>query len=438
MRILYLVGGRNALWGEATVRDAAFVRGLRNAGHEVDAVSLEGPALVDDDLNDAKLFLPLGQGKLHRMFPRLTRVPQALASLIKKPHPVANMTSFAVDGHVDRIGPEAVSRLSGRHKQLRREFAKLLEYIRFKNAQPEIVVLDNIMLSGLAEPLKGALDCKVVSMSQGADRFIESLSEPYRSDARKLARKNARHLAAVFTASRYFAIRATEFLALPPTRVQVVHPGINGDRFINELPRNRHPFTIGFLAPISNKTGLDILIDAINTLMKNTKIKPLLWIAGPVEDERYWHRMQHRLETPAFKDKFKIFGELDARGRKDFYHKLSAFAVSSREPESKGVVILEAMAAGIPVIAPSTGIIPEIFQFANGGLLVSSEAPVWMYAQAFEVLATIPETADQMGKTAAEGVRTYFSIERSAYRLAALLSEFSNKTASEESPKNAG
>ena len=47
MRILYLVGGKSMYAGGATVRDAAFVRGLRDAGHEVDAVSLHGPTSVD-------------------------------------------------------------------------------------------------------------------------------------------------------------------------------------------------------------------------------------------------------------------------------------------------------------------------------------------------------------------------------------------------------
>lgn len=422
MRILYLVGGKNAYWGEATARDVAFVQGLAKGGHEVAAVSLSGSPQVED-ADDAALFHPLGQGKLQAMFPRLTRIPSTLTGLIKKPRPVVNMTSFAIDGHVDRAGPQAVNRLAGRDAQLRRDFARLIEYLKVNQFQPDVIILSNVMLSGLAEPLRGALGSRIVCLSQGSDRVIENLAEPYRSDARKLARKNARLMAMIVATSRFFAIRATEFLAVPPSRVKVVPPGVDLARLVNHAPRVREPFVIGFFAPISNRTGLDILVDSVDSLVRDTEVDPQLWIAGPVEDSRYWQRILRRLDANALKNRYRVLGPLDLKGRREFFPKLSVFAVSSREPESKGVIILEAMAMGIPVIGPSCGIIPEIFQYANGGLLVSSESPVWMYAQAFELLATIPETADQMGKTAAEGVARHFSVERSSAQLAALLEE---------------
>ncbi len=209
MRILYLVGGKNAYWGEATARDVAFVHGLAKGGHDVEAVSLSGPPLVEDADDDA-LFHPLGQGKLQSIFPRLTRVPSTIAGLIKKPRPVVNMTSFAIDGHVDRAGPLAVNRLAGRDSQLRRDFGRLLEYLKNKQFHPDVIILSNIMLSGLAEPLKGALGSRIICLSQGSDRVIENLAEPYRSDARKLARKNARLMAMIVATSRFFAIRVTD------------------------------------------------------------------------------------------------------------------------------------------------------------------------------------------------------------------------------------
>lgn len=426
MRILYLVGGENAFWGGATVRDAAFMRGLAAGDHEVLGVSVFGPAPVDGE-DGVSPFFPLGQGRLKTMFPRLTRVPSTLAGFLKKPRPVTNLTAFAVDGYVDRAGPEVVNLLAGRDKQLRRDFARLLEYLRAKEFRPDVVILSNIMLSGLAEPLKGALGCRLVCLTQGSDRIIENLYDPYRSDARKLARKNARLMSMVVTTSRYFAIRTTEFLALPPNRVRVVYPGIDVERLRNPHPRVRDPFVIGFLSPISNRTGLDILVDALDSLVKNTQIRPQLWIAGPVEDERYWHRILRRLDAAHLKGSHRVFGPLTLKQRREFFPKLSVFAVACREPESKGVIILEAMAMGVPVVGPSCGIIPEIFQYANGGLLVSSESPVWMYSQTFELLATIPETADQMGQVAVEGVAEHFSIERSTAQLIDLLAEATRK-----------
>lgn len=424
MRILYLVSGRDALWGGATVRDAAFVRGLTLSGHEVEAVSISGRALVDGAPDEAGLFKQLAQGKFKTIFPILTRVPLALAGMMRKPRTVKDMTSFAVAGHVDRNGPTAVNVLAGRDKLLRREFSRLIEHLRQSGfGRPDVVVLANAMLTGLAQPLRASLGSRIVCLSQGSDRYVEELAEPYRSDARKLVRKNARHLAMVIATSRFFAIRATEFLALPPTRVKVVPPGIDADKYPGPETRARNPFVIGFLAPISHASGLDILIDAIDSLCKKSAFELELWIAGRVADDRYWQRLKRRLDSTLLKDRHRVLGPMNVEERRAFYPKLSVFAVPSRVPESRGVQILEAMACGIPVVGPASGIIPEIFQHVSGGLLVSSDSPVWMLAQALELLATIPETADQMGKAAAEGVRRHFSVQHAADRLAEALSE---------------
>ncbi len=424
MRILYLVGGNEVIAGGATVRDAAFVRGLEDIGHDVLPVSMYGPTTVEGDLGHGRLFQPLGNNTLRRIFPRLSRVPSRISSIIRRPRPVMSMTSFAVSGkRADLRGPMAVSLLSGANKMQRREFSRLMEHVANRGGGLDAVVLANTMLSGLAEPLKANLGCAVFCLSQGSDRLVEALEEPYRSDARKLVRRNARLFRRVVSTSRYFAIRATESLALPASRIKVVPPGIDADALFNPAPRRRQPFTIGYLAPIAKDKGLDILIDAVESLVHDTAVEPELWIAGRVEDNRYWSRLRRRLEAKELRARHKVFGLLDGMERRGFLEGLSVFVVPSREPESRGTQVLEAMAAGVPVVGPASGIIPEIFQYANGGLLVSSEAPAWMLAQALELIASMPDTADEMGRMASEGVAEYFSLESSARSLAEVIGE---------------
>ncbi|MDR1611964.1 MAG: glycosyltransferase family 4 protein [Planctomycetota bacterium] len=421
MRILYLAGGNHVIGGGATVRDAMFVRGLRNIGHDVLALSVLGAVRVDGAEDDSRLFDTLNSGRITRYFPHLSRLLTTLSSLWRRPRPVRNLTSFAVGGYIDRAGPAAVAMLAGRDKRLRGDFVKCMAFLGGNPPRPDVVVLSTPMLSALVEPLRANLECPVVCLTQGADRTIESLEDPFRSDARKLIRKNARHLSLAVATSRHFAIRATEFMALPAAKVKVVPPGVDASALDNPSPRARRPFVIGFHDSICREKGLDTLVDALDHLVKNGRRDPLLWIAGRIADPRYWQRIKRRLESPLLSGKFKFFGELGARARREFLAGLSVFVVASREPESKGTVILEAMALGVPLIGPSSGIIAEIFQYVNGGLLVSSDAPVWMYAQALELLDSMPETADNLGKNAARGVAEHFSIERAANRLSALL-----------------
>ena len=421
MRIVYLVGGNDVIAGGATVRDATFVRGLQDIGHEVIPVSLYGPADMEGEPGYCKIFHPLGHNTLRRFFPRLSKVPSTLGSLLRRPRPVMSMTSIAVTGRrADLRGPLAVSLLSGANKLQRREFSRLMDYLSGRGA-PDAVILSNTMLSGLAEALRANLGCPLFCLSQGSDRLIEALEEPYRSDARKLVRKNARLFRQVISTSRYFAIRATESFALPASRITIVPPGIDSAALSNPAPRRRLPFTVGFLSPIRKDKGLDILVDAVESLVRDTAVEPELWIAGRVEDDRYWSRLRRRLDAKELGPRHKVFGTLDAKERRDFMEGLSVFVVPSREPESRATQVLEAMAAGVPVVGPACGIIPEIFQYANGGLLVSSEAPAWMFAQALELLASMPDTADEMGRMGSEGVAEYFSVESSAQRLAEVI-----------------
>ncbi len=423
MRILYLVGGNDVIAGGATVRDASFVTGLREAGHDVIPVSLYGPAGIEDESGYSKIFHPLGQTTLRRIFPRLSRLPGSISSAFRRPRPVASMTNLAVTGRrADLMGPLAVSMLSGANKLQRREFARLADYLG-SGYRPDAVLFANIMLSGLAEAVRANFACPIICLSQGSDRVVEALDEPFRSDARKLARKNARLFRRVVTSSRFFAIRATESLALPASRIRVVPPGVDAKSLRNPAPRRRLPFTIGYMAPVRKDKGLDILVEAVESLARDTSVEPELWISGRVEDERYWNRLQRRLDGAALKSRRRIFGSLTGTDRRDFLEGLSVFVVPSREPESRATHMLEAMAAGVPVIGPATGIIPEVFQYANGGLLVSSEAPAWMFAQALELLASMPDTADEMGRVGSEGVEEYFSIGSSARRLVEIIDE---------------
>jgi len=48
------------------------------------------------------------------------------------------------------------------------------------------------------------------------------------------------------------------------------------------------------------------------------------------------------------------------------------FSVPSRFAEPRGVAVLEAMGAGLPVIVPNSGVYPELLAMGGGGNLVES------------------------------------------------------------------
>ena len=77
--------------------------------------------------------------------------------------------------------------------------------------------------------------------------------------------------------------------------------------------------------------------------------------------------------------------------------------------ESFGIVVLEAMASGKPVVAAKVGGIPEVVN-EKTGILVNPEDPVGL-AEAVDKILQDKELKDKMGKTAREQVMKYARVE---------------------------
>jgi glycosyltransferase involved in cell wall biosynthesis len=73
--------------------------------------------------------------------------------------------------------------------------------------------------------------------------------------------------------------------------------------------------------------------------------------------------------------------------------------------------ILEAMAAGLPVVATAVGGTPEVVADGKTGLLVPSHNPAAM-AEAMERLLRSPDLRHRMGQAGREQVLQHFTVER--------------------------
>jgi len=89
--------------------------------------------------------------------------------------------------------------------------------------------------------------------------------------------------------------------------------------------------------------------------------------------------------------------------------------------EGFGIVFLEAMAFGKPVIGPDEGAPAEIIQHERQGLLVSPENPAAL-ADALVALLTDPARAREMGQAGRECVRENYSFTSFRNNLSGLLS----------------
>jgi len=133
-------------------------------------------------------------------------------------------------------------------------------------------------------------------------------------------------------------------------------------------------------------------------------------------------------------------GWVEPRAIPLWQHAADLFVAPSRRAadgwvEAQGLSILEAMAAGTPVIATALGGIPEAVQHERTGLLVPENAPAAL-AAAILRFAQAPDWARTLAACAARQVRVRFSRAASAAAFAELFTALTERQPPPGSPRN--
>lgn len=105
-----------------------------------------------------------------------------------------------------------------------------------------------------------------------------------------------------------------------------------------------------------------------------------------------------------------------------FHQSLDVFVLPSREPEPFGLVVLEAMASGKPVVATAQGGPLEIVRDRETGLLVTPRDPSAMAAGIVDLLSD-PARAVAYGRAGRARVEAHYDISRTVERLQLLYDE---------------
>jgi L-malate glycosyltransferase len=149
-------------------------------------------------------------------------------------------------------------------------------------------------------------------------------------------------------------------------KVLVIPNMINGDYFrLPEQPRKYDPFVFlsaGRLAPVK---GLDILIHAFGELIKITDRKVLLKIAGRGESRE---QLEKLVQKAHLSDQVSFPGRISRDQMVLEMQEANCFVLTSIY-EAFGMVLIEAMSTGLPVIATRSGG-PESILDESCGFLV--------------------------------------------------------------------
>lgn len=209
-------------------------------------------------------------------------------------------------------------------------------------------------------------------------------------------------------------------LNVPESRCVVIPNGVDMSRFgghsarpvRTEIGLRPDELLVGAIGNIRGPKAYEVLLDCAARVLKgNTRCRFV--IAGDTSGSHYEKLVEQRARL-GLESSVQFLGL--RRDVPDVLASLDLYVLSSSK-EGFSIACVEAMAAGLPVVATRSGGPEEIVEDGRTGLLVPPQDPAAL-AAAIESLASNPERRALMGQAGQERVRRLFTIDSSlrAYR----------------------
>jgi glycosyltransferase involved in cell wall biosynthesis len=196
-----------------------------------------------------------------------------------------------------------------------------------------------------------------------------------------------------------------DMLGVADTKLQVIHNGINVERFrmdTSPFSANKNKRVIGCIARLSEAKDHDNLLKAFATIeTKRNAVKLLLVGEGEMREV-----IEQRIAELGLGASVELLG--NRNDIPELLARMDIFVLPSKR-EGFPVSILEAMAAGRPVVATDVGGVSEVISSGKNGLVVPPENPDAL-ADALLFLLDNPHKAIEMSALGAATVLEHFSV----------------------------
>jgi glycosyltransferase involved in cell wall biosynthesis len=178
--------------------------------------------------------------------------------------------------------------------------------------------------------------------------------------------------------------------------------------------RFRDPVAIGFLGRLSRCKGAHVLLEAAADLKNREGVREFeILIGGDGEERKSLERQAHKLEIDR---NVRFLGWVDEK--EAFFRKLDIFCLPSLS-EAFGIAMLEAMGAGVPVVATDCQGPSEILEHGKTGVLAPRNAPSLLA----DALLSVMEKEKEAAATAAEAFKKAgeYSVSNAAHIMSGAL-----------------
>jgi glycosyltransferase involved in cell wall biosynthesis len=204
-------------------------------------------------------------------------------------------------------------------------------------------------------------------------------------------------------------------------KLRVVRCGIDLARYPSldaRAERAGYPLRILTVGRLVAVKGHSILLDAFARLLADNVDATLTIVGdGPLRSE-----LEEVAKRLGIDDRVRLAGRIGQDDLLAYYEAADVFVLTSLA-EGIPVVLMEAMATQLPVVASDITGIPELIRDGQEGILVPA-ACADRFAEALAALAQDPERRARMGRAARRRVEEEFELRRSAEELCAVMREF--------------
>jgi glycosyltransferase involved in cell wall biosynthesis len=374
MKIAFITAGAAGMYCGSCMKDNTLVAALNRQGHDALLIPTYTPIRTDEeDVSQSRVFFGGINVFLQQQSWLFRHTPWLFDRLLDFPRLLRWVSPLAMKTRAEKLGGLTISMLLGQSGKQTKEVQKLVRWLA-TDFKPDVVLLTNVLLSGLVPALKQVWGGPILGTLQGDDIFLEALPPDDRRRAIELIRRNCDAVSGYIATSAYYADFMAGYLGLARDKMHVVYPGINlkGHGGPREL-RAEPPYTIGYFARICPEKGLQNLVDAFRIIRRmplapHCRLRISGWLGtnnqaffdaqmDKVREEREAGDVEY-VECPTHADKVRFLQSLDVLSVPTTYH------------EPKGIYVLEALANGIPVVQPRHGAFPELMEMTGGGALV--------------------------------------------------------------------
>ena len=292
------------------------------------------------------------------------------------------------EGHVIRLGTGWAAPANG-------SVGRVTLGLRFKRQAREVLEAHRFDILHFHEPFVPFLSPTVLDASETVNiatfHAFGGFSPSYWIGSKVTGRLAARlhGRIAVSGAARHFINRYF------PGEYRIIPNGVDLDRFASAEPFEElrdGTLNILFVGRFEERKGLIHLLKAYHRLRKR-KVDARLLVVGAGPKEREYRRY---VGLRGIRD-VEFLGRVDDADKVRYFASADIYCAPNTGQESFGIVLLEAMAAGVPIVASDIHGFKRVVERNVQGILVEPRNPRAL-AAALYALARDPDLRDEMGE----------------------------------------